>query len=51
MQTNKYGRSFKWGKALSDDFKNLILDELKKCYGGDQDTVHTVKLLKSLKLV
>ena len=40
MQTNKYGRSFKWGKALSDGFKNLILDELKKCYGGDQDTMY-----------
>ena len=57
MQTDKYGRSFKWGKALSDEFKDLILDELKKNVTAVVrircllNTMHTVKLLKSLMLV
>ena len=39
MLTNRYGRSFQWGKSLSKDFKNLILDELTDCYGGNKDTI------------
>lgn len=39
MQTNKYGRSFQSGKSLSKDFKNLILDELTDCHGGNKDTM------------
>ena len=38
MLTNRYGRSFQWGKLLSKDFKN-ILDELTDCYGGNKDTM------------
>ena len=38
MLTNRYGRSFQWGKSLSNDFKN-ILDELTDCYGGNKDTM------------
>ena len=38
MLTNRYGRSFQWGKSLSKDFKN-ILDELTDCYGGNKDTM------------
>ena len=38
MLTNRYGRSFQWGKSLSEDFKN-ILDELTDCYGGNKDTM------------
>ena len=39
MLTNRYGRSFQWGKSLSKDFKRLILDELTDCYGGNKDTM------------
>ena len=41
MLTNRYGRSFQWGKSLSlsKDFKSLILDELTDCYGGTKDTM------------
>ena len=54
MLTNRYGRSFQWGKSLSKDFKSLILDELTDCYGGNKDTmfikyVPSVKLLKNSK--
>ena len=39
MHTNKYGRSYESGKALSRDFKNLVLDELKENYCGNKDTM------------
>ena len=39
MLTNRYGRSFQWGKSLSKNFKSLILDELTDCYGGNKDTM------------
>ena len=37
MEVNKYGRTYQRGKAISDEFRSLIIDEIIE-HGGDMIT-------------